>query len=357
MKYGQYFDLEKILQAGFSKCYMIPPMLISKIPAGKESKFDEICSSGDYMGSIKKDGSAYILEKTEDGKLYLFGRTVSKKNGLLTHKEDNVPHIIEAFKDIPNETIVVGEIYYPHKESKDVVSIMGCLPAKAIQRQQNNPIHYYIHDIIMYDGIDLLNVGAYKRYGFLLHLYNTFLSKYDFIELADCQEDDLVNYIHQALDSGEEGVVLRKKDAPYSPGKRPAWVTLKFKQHDTVDVVCMGFEEPTKEYYGKSLETWEYYEDNIPVTKPYYMGWKSAIKIGCYDNDNNLISIGTVSSGLNEELQAAFGEEDADKYIGQVVEIECMSKNKKDHTLRHPYFVTFRSDKDPHECTFEGVFK
>ena len=60
--------------------------------------------------------------------------------------------------------------------------------------------------------------------------------------------------------AGEEGVVLKKKDFPYQPGKRPAWSSVKVKKHDTVDVIIGGFEDATKEYNGKDLPGWIYWE-------------------------------------------------------------------------------------------------
>ena len=107
---------------------MIPPQLIHK---GTDSQLKS-CEDGTWFAQLKKDGAFYMYVKGLGGENYLFGRTVSKKTGLLTEKSANVPHIIEAFHDIPNGTILIGEIYYPGKTSKDVTSIMGCLAPKAI---------------------------------------------------------------------------------------------------------------------------------------------------------------------------------------------------------------------------------
>ena len=65
-------------------------------------------------------------------------------------KSENVPHIIQALDCLPPHTILVGEIYYPGGSSKNCTEIMGCLPAKAIERQNGKwgQIHYYLQNLL-----------------------------------------------------------------------------------------------------------------------------------------------------------------------------------------------------------------
>ena len=150
----------------------------------------------------------------------------------------------------------------------------------------------------------------------------------------------------------------------------------------------MGFEDPTKEYngketsnywiveekvfpfkdeYGNDVSGWKeiergigdkkVYRDinhrTIEVTKPFYYGWKTAIKIGLY-KDGELVPIGTVSSGLTDFYREDFAK-NPQKYIGQVIECECMEL--KDGSLRHPIFKRFREDKSAEDCKYEEIFK
>ena len=123
---------------------------------------------------------------------------------------------------------------------------------------------------------------------------------------------------------------------------------------DSLDFVCINLEDPVKEYTGKEIETWPYWEDDIAVTKPYYFGWKNAMRVGLY-KDNKLIEVGRVASGLTDEMRKDMAN-NPDKYIGQVVEIECMSIDKKEGTFRHPVFKTVRYDKNPKECIWKEIF-
>lgn len=376
------FDKEKISEFfPGAEDLMIQPMLIWTLPSNKKDKLSEICASGEYFATEKIDGALYQFCCTDKGN-YLFGRTVSVKNGLLTNKIDNVPHINSALSCLPCGTVIIGEIYVPGGTSKNVTSIMGCLPAEAIKRQdKQGKIKYYLHDMIFYNREDMQSWGAEARYQKLVEVWSEFhLEQFDFLRLAESFDTDIEERLSQILAAGGEGIVLKKKDAPYSEGKRPAWATIKCKQMDTIDLVCTRAIEATKEYTGKELETWpywqersernqngeytwlssegQYYEDYLhnphiyrPVTKPYFYGWKTAIGIGAYDDEGNLKEIGTVSSGLTDEMRAHL-----DGYVGQVVALQCMSIDRKEKTLRHPIVKAWRDDKNAAECKLSEVF-
>ena len=140
----------------------IPAMLYSKAPEGE--KLLRELESKKYIGQEKIDGAWYSLEKTNDGQVYLFSRAVSKKTGELSEKIANVPHIKEWAEQLPNGTTLIGEIYVPGGKSNDTTKIMGALPKKAIERQKDNPIHYYVHDMIRYNGKSLINTDFEHRY-------------------------------------------------------------------------------------------------------------------------------------------------------------------------------------------------
>ncbi len=375
------FD-DELVQDFFPEAYCFKPMKIANFPNTRGITLEDLATSDDYYATEKIDGAWYCFNKTPNY-AYLFGRTISRKNGLPVEKSDNVPHIKEALSILPPNTIIIGEIYTGDKTktSKDTVSIMGSLPKRAIalQKKQGN-VHYYLHDIIMYDGEDLSTLGAFDRYNKIKEIYfDLKLDRYDFLELAPIL--DTKNALEAAAEiiaRGGEGVVLKKKDYPYEYNKRPAYSSVKIKKVDTVDVVCMGFEDPTKEYNGKetsdylmNIKTGEKFirgkrselniledamnnvEDFIEITKPFYYGWKTAIKIGLYKN-GELISIGTVSSGLTDFYREDFAK-NPQKYIGQVIECECMEL--KDGSLRHPIFKRFREDKNAEDCKYEEIFK
>lgn len=388
------------MNAIYPDALIIEPMKINKIPEGKEHMFPSLCESGEYFAQLKKDGYWYMFEKTANHS-YLFSRNKSVETGTLTEKGANVPHIMDALSVLPEGTILIGEIYYPGKRSKDVTPIMGSLPEKAIERQNGEygRLHYYIHDILSYKGINIISYGASVRYEILKTVFHKwYLDSYRFLELAERVDENIQEFTAAALEAGEEGVVLKKKTAPYTPGKRPAWDTIKIKKTDTCDAVCIGFSDPTKYYNGKldvgpnysglDAGSWPYWiveqHDSIfepstivdeytvplgettviksplcatmPVTKAYYFGWKTSMDIGAYDRQTGkMFKIGSVSSGLTEEIQAMAGY-NPDAYIGKVVKLAGMEKDHKEKTLRHFYFKGFHEDKNADECWLDEIF-
>ena len=364
-------------------CLMIEPQLIHK---GTDSQL-KACDDGTWFAELKKDGALYMFVKGLEGQTYLFGRTISKKTGLLTEKSANVPHIIEALNNVPNGTILLGEIYYPGKTSKDVTSIMGCLPEKAIERQKGEYgyIHYYVYDCLGYNGTSLLKYDNWTRYQVTKRIFekripileweeNENIIKFyrNYIELAEAITEEIYHNIGKALSEGEEGLVVKKKTGLYEPGKRPMTM-LKAKQVDHIDAVIIGFKDPEIRYTGKEIESWQYWvgtddhEERLPVgchygepcaiavTKHYYYNWKNAIEIGAYDNEGNIHSIGTIASGLTDYMREDMSVH-PENYLNKVIEIQCMMKDNKEKTLRHGFYLKTRYDKPATDCLLEDIF-
>lgn len=387
--------------------YQYPAMLINKQPSNAE--FDRMIASGDYLISRKYDGFWYQLEKIDEDHIYLFSRTKSRKTGELTEKIACVPHIEEWAKLLPNDTILVGEIYVEGGKSNNVTSIMGSLPEKAIARQfdtdeYGGPLHYYVHDVIRCSGEDLMNIPLEERIEkWLWYWLGDLFDNEEYIHAADyyCskENDNVFSYVdfNQYLDDvfadGGEGVVLKNRHEVYQPGKRPTY-NKKIKTETTFDVFITGFVEPEKEYTGKEIETWPYWieytevrPDNtvsehrwsiedalgeygayyqykanprwyLPVTKAYYYGWKAGIKVGAWDKGeevSGVVQLGTISSGMTDFLRQDMAE-NPDKYLDMVVEIQAMSVDSKERTIRHGRILNLREDKSDGECTLDQIF-
>ena len=375
------FDKNKIAEL-YPEAKMYEAQLINK---GSDILLKNACESGNYFGQLKKDGYWYQAEIHQEHS-YLFSRSASTVTKLQTEKSANVPHIMEVLNTLPAGTILIGEIYYPNGTSKNVTSIMGCLAPKAIERQNSSygKIHYYIHDILMYKGINFVEqkTNNWDRYKILQKIFALHgLDKYDFLELAEAWEDNLYSRVGDSLAAGEEGMVIKAKDGIYEPGKRPT-TNLKAKQVDFTDAIVIGFKNPNEEYDGKEIENWQYWEhfgyedieynslckgfyyeeylenkEHIrPVTKAYFMGWFNArIRIGAYDENGNIKEIGAIHSGISDEMKKDMTE-NPDNYLNKVVKIQCMSLDKKEKTIRHGYYKGKHLDKNPTECTIKDIF-
>ena len=152
-------------------------------------------------------------------------------------------------------------------------------------------------------------------------------------------------------------MVFRVENSLYAPGKRQPKVMFKIKQaQNDIDFVITEVLQPEYFYTGKESETWQYKdEEGNLITKAAYYGWAGALRLGAYDNAGNLVSVGRVSSGLTDNLKADLAA-NPDKYIGTVVEVNCMSLDKENKTFRHPYLSRLRPDKPAQDCKLEEIF-
>lgn len=332
------------------------PMLVHKCP----SDVEQLLSNDIWIASKKIDGYWETLVK-ENNKVYMFARSKSVATNFYTMKIDNVPHLKEwAMEELPNGTVLIGEVYMPNGTSKDVTKILGCLPEKAVERQKGEygKLHYYVHDMLKFDGHDyVLNEESYgRRYSDLcgyIDIGTNLIPEVEVAGICDSPYVDLLKWGEELISEGEEGIVVRKESGLYLPGKRSKEM-FKIKQEQTIDAVIIDCLPPEKVYTGKELNTWPYWEDEVPVTKPYFMHWNNAFRLGAYDGDH-MMPIGTVASGLTDELRENMGMI-PEKYIGQVVEVQVMSVDKTSMSLRHPRFVRFRPDKPSGDCRIEDIF-
>jgi hypothetical protein len=347
-----YFDQNKIEQE-FPGAYMIPPMKAWKLPKGKENLRENVFKSGDYFAELKIDGGCYTFEHTLNGNLYMFSRTKSAKNKLLVEKSDRVPHLKQFFKTIlPPGTVIALELYIPGGKSKDLITIVGCLPNKAIQRQeQQGYLYAFVHDILVYNNSNIMTLPAIERVNLVYNLLQKERSSY--VQIPEIITDNIDSFLANAWQRNLEGIILKKKTGQYYPDKRPAWEWIKFKKEDAYDVICIGYLPPNKEYKGKEINTWQYWEEDIPITKPYAKQWVGSLKLGCW-KDGQIFEIGSVASGLTEEILEKI-KKDPYAYLNKPLMVRAMEATS-DYKLREPKFIQFRDDINIEDCNFDKIF-
>lgn len=345
----------------------------SSYKGDKKLETKNMIMSGKYIGSRKYDGAFYKFIVDMNGNMILIGRSKGV-SGEYIDKLDRVPHLNKFFKTLPQGTCLLGEIVFPTNEgSNKVTTIMGCLPDKAISRQNTiGYLSYYIFDVLAYDGISLLKQPIEERIKYIDKLpedENIIKAKY-------YSGIYLWNELQSVLGQGGEGVVITKQNTLYQPGKRPSRQTLKVKKElkENADVFFTGHTSPPKrEYTGKELETWKYWinsvteekfiateNDNIykryvegepiePITKGYYYGWVGSLEVGVYNELGKVVPLGYLA-GLPDEIKA-----NPKNYYLQPFEMTAMQFTE-DNAFRHGKFVKWRPDLSPADCTWEKIF-
>lgn len=344
----------------------------------KESEILTRIASDDYIASLKKDGH-YNRTVIANERIAMQSRTISKVTGEYADKTAHVPHIVDSLKKLPEGTVIIGELYQHGKTSSDMTSILQCLPEKSVKRQKGEYgfVYYYIHDCWYYDGQNLMDEPYSKRIEYVQKIFNNFLKDNLYIEVAEYAKtpEEITNLLNYARENGEEGIVMVRKDAIVSPGKRTAWKTIKVKKELEKEVDCFltgHYKTPTRLYTGKELRSWIYWEDLKtgslvfgklfedyeagrpiePVTKPYYFGWAGSLELGILHN-GKVEELGYVS-GVNDEIKQAIVEE-PDKYSMRPCKVTAMEFTD-DKKLRHPRFVEFRDDLNIEDCNWEKIF-
>lgn len=351
-------------------------------PEQKKVEIQNRIGTGDYIASIKKDGD-YNRPTKFDGELRLVTRTLSKVTSEYGRKEDHVPHLTSTLSQLDDNTVLVGELYYPNKTSQDVATILRCKADKGAARQltpEYGPLHLYLHDIWFLDGEDLRQEPYQKRIEILESYFNqSALKDNDCIELAKYARtpEEIRALLDFAFENGEEGIVMVRKDSTVAHGKRTAWKTIKVKKELQKEVDCVftgNYKDPTMRYSGDEIESWPYWMNNrtqemmpegnwfpeyvsgdspvIPVTKPYYYGWAGSLELGIF-HKGKLKVLGYIS-GVTDEMKEDYVSNPS-KWTLRPVSVTAMQFTE-DNKLRHPRFVRLRDDLNAEDCTWEKIF-
>ena len=343
--------------------------------------------SGEYFGSEKKDGYFAKLIKDEDGNIILYSRSRGV-NGKFADKHEWVPHLQPFFDALPIGTCLLGELYFPSKPgSRNVTTIMGCLKEKAIERQEKGEkLHFYVFDCLAWDGESCVKTKFSARTEKIV-LLSQGAPQNEYVSFAEYKTGaELWSMLQEILARGDEGVVITHQDGIYEPGKRPSKTTLKIKKElkQTIDCFFTGRgSAPTREYTGKEIEAWQYWENLLtgekvqgelykdyragasiePVTKGYFHKWYGSLEIGVFRHktgskckingvvyeDTEVFPIGWLS-GVTDEMKA-----DPSKIAFKPIEVTAMEMDMYAMTLRHGKLVGFRPDLTLADCTLDKI--
>jgi bifunctional non-homologous end joining protein LigD len=149
--------------------------------------------------------------------------------------------IAESFVGLGHQAVIDGEIMALAPDNRPCFE---CLQQHIGMSQESPSRHpsgrdivvYYTFDILYLDGYDLLNVPILER----KKLLSPYLKVTDRIKLLDFYEAEGELLYEKAVEQGFEGVVAKKKDSIYIPGKESR-LWLKAKASLTGEFVIGGF--------------------------------------------------------------------------------------------------------------------
>jgi bifunctional non-homologous end joining protein LigD len=147
---------------------------------------------------------------------------------------DRFVAIVRALKHLSARSAVLdGEIVALNERG---ISDYPQLQA-ALARSESNRLTYYVFDVLYLDGFDLRDVPLIERKSTLRHLLNR--SGADgVIRLSEHFEADAADVFKNVCDMQLEGIVCKRRDAPYRSGRHETWLKIKCAKSGTYPIVA-----------------------------------------------------------------------------------------------------------------------
>lgn len=314
------------------------------------------------VGTEVPEGEGWVFEPKYDGiRILAFADATTSKNDvtLLSRngldKTRQFPEVAEAVRALRARSkrpfLVDGEIVAMDGDAparfQELQSRMHVVdPGTIAAHRADKPAAMIVFDILMDGTTSLVKEPWRVRHKHLTALL-TPRASVRALSLSDVGDDgDLM--LREARERGWEGIIAKRIDAPYEPGRRSrAWLKLKIERRQEF-VVC-GWTEPrrSREYIG-------------------------ALLLGYYDRNGTLVYAGHTGTGFNRESLLDLSKQLARIEITKspfataprtnepahwtrpsvVVEIK-FNEWTADGKLRQPVFLDVRDDKSPREVLRE----
>jgi DNA ligase 1 len=231
------------------------------------------------------------------------------------------------------------------------------------EARKSLPLRFYVFDILIKDGIDLLSTPLSKRRAIL----EKTIKPGDLLcispQIVTNSPKTLRDYHDEQLKKGLEGVVVKKWESPYEPGRRGyGWV--KFKEEegktgkltDTIDAVIMGYSRGEGKRSGFGIGMFL-----VGVKKA--DGFVTVTKIGTGVSDELWKQLHTQLSDIQVKEQPHEYKEvnklfTPDVWVAPKIVVEIAGDDltrSPSHgagfAVRFPRLVRIRTDKSPNDVT------
>lgn len=184
------------------------------------SKLDD---SPQRVYELKLDGYRAIGVKSDRGVRLLSRRSKSFSR--------QYPLIIEALNELPEETVVDGEVVALDQSGFPNFNLLQNY------RSEASRIHFFIFDLLVYKSRDLTRLPLIERRQLLGSLLKFSPGRIRIVDFLEASAGDVLNAVRQ---QGLEGIIGKRKDSLYEPGKRSgAWI--KYRVNRGQELVIGGY--------------------------------------------------------------------------------------------------------------------
>ncbi|HJJ48225.1 MAG TPA: ATP-dependent DNA ligase [Methanocorpusculum sp.] len=301
-----------------------------------------LAQQGSISGMVETHGTL-AAENKYDGSRFQFhkvGNACAIYSRKLEEMTASLPDVVEKLRGATaHDVIIDGE----------VIAILNGKPmpfqtvlrrirrkhdiADAAEKIEMRPC---VFDILVRDGETLIDLPFSERRKILEET----LTEYVAPQLVSSSAEEIEAYYHAALDAGNEGIMLKVRDAPYIPGNRGKyWIKIK-PEVDTIDLVVTGAEWGE----GKRAKVF------------------GSFLLACQDENGELLEISRVATGIDDAMLNTLYDIFKDKIIAEkgrtvsfepdvvfevgYAELQRSVNYEAGYALRFPRFVRLRDDKD-----------
>lgn len=291
----------------------------------------------EWLHEIKFDGYRIIC-RIDAGSVELFSRNQKNWTKRLTS-------LAEAAKSLPvKQAIFDGEVVAVRPDGvTDFQDLQN-----AFREHRTDALHYYLFDLLYLDGNDLTRVPLLERKRILATLLNG-KGVDNRLHFSEHMEGNGPSFLSQAREMGLEGIICKRRDSLYLPGRGRDWLKVKCLQND--EFVIGGYTSPAGSRVGLG-----------------------ALLLGHHNEQGELLYVGKVGTGFDDRtlqslwrmLQAQHQDESpfsdrkgaahgthwvAPTLVAQV----AFAARTRDGILRHASFKGLREDKSAEEVTLTNT--
>jgi len=295
----------------------------------------------EWSFEIKFDGYRAIAVKA-DGRVKLF----SRRRKSFDH---HYPLIVEALSEVPEGTVVDGEIVALDDSGRPDFNLLQNF------RSEAQHIHYFIFDLLIFQGRDLTGLPLSER----RKLLNTLKLTSTRVRIAEQFEAKASDILAAVRRQKLEGVIGKRKNSLYEPGKRSgSWVKCRVNRGQ--ELVIGGYLPGPHGF--DSLIVGYYQGKDLMYVARVRNGFVPASRRQVFEKIRHLVSPTMPFANLPDTHKSRWGDELTAERMKEcvwlrpqaVAQIEFLEWTAGDR-LRHSKFAGLREDKNPQSVVKEEV--
>ncbi|MCK4521813.1 MAG: ATP-dependent DNA ligase [Nanoarchaeota archaeon] len=315
----------------------------------------------DAGSALKRVGTPCQAEYKYDG----FRLQIHKQDSKITLFTRRLENVTKQFPEVVNyvKKNVKGKSFILDSEAVGFSPKTGeYLPFQNISQRikrkydiermaKDFPVELNIFDCVYYNGKNMIKEMFGKRRAIIEKIVkqepkNIVLAK----AIIAKNEKDVDKFYKESKKAGNEGVMLKKLDAPYKPGARVGYMVKLKGELEAIDAVIIAAE------WGEGKRA----------------KWLSSFTLACIDENNSFLEIGKVGTGIKEKLEQGVSFEELTnllkpliisqkgknvkvkpKIVVEVIyeEIQKSPTYSSGYALRFPRVLRLRDDRSPEDAT------